>query len=285
MNEYGPVSKVALRRPAEAFISPVKIAAEWRELNYHAAPELDAALSEYDAFEALLKAAGAEIIPLPAHEALTLDAIYARDALVVTPNGLIRPRMGKAARRKESEINGAHLEKLGVPVLGEIGGAGKVEGGDLAWLDAHTLLVGIGYRTNTDGARQLQKLVGPDVSVVAFDLPHYKGAGDVFHLMSVLSPVDRDLAVVYRSLMPVRLVEFLEERGIGFVDVPDGEFASMGCNVLAVGPRVVVMVEGNPETEKRLRAAGVTVQTFRGQNISRLGEGGPTCLTRPLERL
>ena len=142
----------------------------------------------------------------------------------------------------------------------------------------------MGYRTNMEGVRQLQVLCGPDVEVLAFDMPHYKGKSDVFHLMSVLSPVAHDLAVVYLPLMPARLVELLQHRGIGFVEVPDGEFDSMGCNVLAVAPRKVMMVEGNPETRHRLLGAGVDVFTYRGDEISRKGEGGPTCLTRPLLR-
>ncbi len=284
LNEYGLLKKVALRRPAESFTSDTKIDAEWQNLNYHLRPDLEAARKEYDAFENLLRATGAEIVTLPASDHLTLDSIYTRDALAVAPQGIIKPRMGKPQRRMESEINGDALSKAGVPVIGSITGSGKVEGGDLVWIDNHTLLAGIGYRTNTEGARQLQSLVGPEVSVISFDLPHYKGRTDVFHLMSVVSPIDHDLAVAYRPLMPVRLVEFLEHRGIHCVDVPDEEFASMGCNVLAIAPRTVVMVEGNPETEKRLRSAGATVHPYPGQEISRKGEGGPTCLTRPLVR-
>lgn len=284
LNEYGVLQKVALRRPSESFVSDRKIDAEWRDLNYHSRPDLNAAMKEYEAFEALLRATGTEIVHLPQHDSLSLDAIYTRDSLVVTPRGIVKPRMGKPQRRKESDVNGAALERASLPVLGTIDGSGKVEGGDLVWIDNHTLLAGIGYRTNLEGTRQLQSLVGPDVNVITFDLPYYKGPTDVFHLMSVVSPIDADLAVVYRPLMPVRLVEFLEERGFRFVDVPDDEFASMGCNVLALSPRSVVIVEGNPQTEQRLRDAGVSVHPYRGENISRKGEGGPTCLTRPLAR-
>jgi N-dimethylarginine dimethylaminohydrolase len=284
MNEFGVLKRIALRDPQNAFVSEQKIAAEWRDLNYHTAPNLVAAVAEYETFIGLLRSVGTEIVSLPSAAELTLDAIYTRDALIVTPKGIIRPRMGKPQRRKEAEVNAAALQRHGLTILGDISGSGKLEGGDLVWLDETTLLAGVGYRTNTEGVRQLQELVGSSVSVIAFDLPHYKGSGDVFHLMSVLSPIDRDLAVVYRPLMPARLVEFLEERGIHFVDVPDNEFDSMGCNVLAIAPRVVVMLENNPETERRLLAAGVTVTAYKGTEISRKGEGGPTCLTRPLER-
>jgi N-dimethylarginine dimethylaminohydrolase len=284
-NNWGALKKVAVRRPADSFVSDAKIDAEWKDLNYHSRPDLKNSIREFEAVEAALKAAGAEVIALPAADGLTLDAIYTHDALVVTPRGLVRPRMGKPQRRKEAEVNGAALEKLGIPIAGEISGDGKVEGGDLVWIDRATLLAGVGYRTNLEGVRQLQALCGSEVEVKWFDLPHYKGRPDVFHLMSVLSPLDKDLAVVYPPLMPVRLVEFLERRGIEFIEVPEPEFPSMGCNVLALGPRYAMMVEGNPETLRRMKAKGVRVEVISGADICRKGEGGPTCMTRPIVRL
>jgi len=102
--------------------------------------------------------------------------------------------------------------------------------------------------------------------------------------MSLVSPVDRDLAVVYSPLMPVPFRELLLNRGISLVEVPDEEFASMGANVLAIGPRRVVMLKGNPITRGRLEAARVEVIEYEGEHISIKGGGGPTCLTRPLRR-
>lgn len=283
-NNWGALKMVAVRKPADGFHSQAKIDAEWKDLNYHSKPNLKKSIAEFDAVEKLLQAAGAEVIELPPAQGLTLDSIYTHDALVVTPRGLVKPRMGKPQRREEAEVNGAALAKRGIPVAGEITGDGQVEGGDLVWIDRNTLLAGVGYRTNREGVRQLQALCGPDVEVRWFDLPHYKGRSDVFHLMSVLSPLDRDLAVVYPPLMPVRLVQFLEERGIAFVEVPEKEFPSMGCNVLALGPRHAMMVDGNPETLKRMKAKDVRVEVISGAEICRKGEGGPTCMTRPLVR-
>lgn len=283
-NMWGQLRKVAVRPPDAAFISDAKIDSEWKALNYHARPDLDNATAEFAEVERILGATGADVIKLPTADGLSLDALYAHDALIVTPRGLVRPHMGKPARRGEPAINGAYLEKLGFPIAGEIAAPGLIEGGDLVWIDRHTLLAGIGYRTNLEGVKQLGELAGADVEIIYFDMPHYKGRGDVFHLMSCLSPVDRDLAVVYLPLMAGRLVEFLEGRGIEFIDVPDNEFPTMGCNVLALGPRHAMMVEGNPETERRMRAAGVKVEVIEGSDICRKGEGGPTCMTRPLVR-
>jgi N-dimethylarginine dimethylaminohydrolase len=283
-NNWGSLRRVALRRPSTAFKSDARLDAEWQKLNYHSRPDLDEANREFARVEEILEVAGAEIIRLPDGEGLTLDSLYTHDALIVTPKGLVRPHMGKPQRRSEATVNGAHLATLGFPIAGEIVGPGSVEGGDFVWIDRHTLLAGIGYRTNRDGIAQLRKLAGGDVEVLEFDLPHYKGKSDVFHLMSVLSPLDRDLAIVYLPLMPVRLVQFLESRGIRFIEVPNEEFESMGCNVLAIGPRHAMMVAGNPETERRMKAQGVRVEVIKANEICRKGEGGPTCMTRPLVR-
>jgi N-dimethylarginine dimethylaminohydrolase len=283
-NNWGALKTVAVRPPGEAFMSDAKIDAEWKDLNYHARPDIKKAIKEFSAFENLLRGAGADVVRLPPDKRLTLDAIYTHDALIVTPKGLVKPRMGKPQRRAEADVNAEALAKRNIPIAGEITGEGKIEGGDMIWIDRRNLVVGVGYRTNIEAVLQLQRIVGSETVVHWFDLPHYKGRSDVFHLMSVISPLDKDVALVYRPLMPVRLVEFLERRGMTFIDVPEHEFPTMGCNVLALGPRQAVMVAGNPITELRMKAAGVKVHVIEAENISRLGEGGPTCMTRPLVR-
>jgi N-dimethylarginine dimethylaminohydrolase len=177
----------------------------------------------------------------------------------------------------------ADFVEAGLPIAGRLDAPAMAEGGDTLWLDERTLLAGRGYRTNNEGIRQLGEIL-PGVDVVAFDLPHLRGAGEVLHLMSLLSPLDVDLAVAYPPLMPVRLMELLAERSIELVEVPDEEFETMGPNVLALGPRVALALEGNDETRRRMEKAGVDVRVYRGDEISRKGDGGPTCLTRPLLR-
>lgn len=285
LNEYGRLRRVALRRPAAAFQGPAKIAAEWAALNYTAPPDLEHAEAEFARFADRLTAVGASIEYLPADPSLTLDALYVRDAAIQAPDGgLILCSMGKPARRGEPASNGRALAAAGTGLKGAIEGEGRLEGGDLVWFDEHCLAVGRGYRTNDEGIRQLKAILGPAVEVVVVPLPHYRGPADVFHLMSILSPIDRDLALVYSPLMPVPFREWLLARGIGLVEVPEAEFDSMGCNVLAIAPRHCLMLEGNPETRRRLEAAGARVEAIRGEEISAKGQGGPTCLTRPLER-
>ena len=284
MNEYGALRRVALRRVEDAFRDPATIDSQWRALNYLAPPDFDRAVAQYRAFEALLREAGAEVEYLPPADVLGLDAIYVRDAATVSPAGVVLCAMGKPARDAEPGVAGEHFRSLGVPVAGAIEAPGRVEGGDLTWLDERTLVAGQGYRTNAEGIAQLRALVGPAVHVEVVPLPHWKGEADVFHLMSILSPLDADLALVYSPLMPVPFRQWLLARGMELVEVPDQEFDSMGCNVLALGPRRALMLAGNPVTRARLAAAGVDVLEYDGSEISAKGCGGPTCLTRPLER-
>jgi N-dimethylarginine dimethylaminohydrolase len=283
-NEYGRIRRVALRAPAEAFVDQARLDADWRRLNYTARPDFAAAEAEYRRLMGLLEGEGAQLDLLPTDPGLTIDSIYVRDAAIVSPQGIILCNMGKPERRGEPAVAGAAFRRLGLAVAGAIEGEGRLEGGDLVWLDDRTLAVGHTYRTNDEGIRQLQALVGPAVEVVVADMPHYRGPADVFHLMSVLSPIDRDLALVYSPLMPIRLRDWLIGRGIALVEVPDAEFDSMGCNVLAIAPRRCVMLQGNPRTAAALRAAGAKVIEIAGREISEKGQGGPTCLTRPLLR-
>ena len=194
---------------------------------------------------------------------------------------LLRP--GKEARRGEPAALAAPLAAAGVPVVAALAEPALAEGGDTLWLDERTLLVGIGYRTNAEAVPALEAAF-PGVEAIAFDLPHWDGPDQVLHLLSFISPLDADLALVYTRLAPVRLLRLLAQRGIGVVEVPDEEFASQGSNVLALGPRRALALEGNDETRRRLERAGVDVRVYRGEEISRKGDGGPTCLTRPLLR-
>jgi len=284
LNEYGKITSIALRHARDAFGDAKTIGAQWKKLNYHSAPDFDAAVAEYDSFVEALSLGGAEIHYLPAGDGLTIDSIYVRDSLIPGPLGLVMCNMGKPARGREPKFNGNALDSEGIDLAGAVQGQGRIEGGDFVWLDDKTCAVAHGYRTNPAGVRQLRALLGDDVHIEVCPLPHYKGPDDVFHLMSILSPLDADLALVYSPLMPVPFRNWLLERGLTLVEVPDEEFESMGCNVLVTEPRRCVAVEGNPETRKRLEAAGCEVVTYKGAEISRKGEGGPTCLTRPLER-
>lgn len=284
LSEVGPLRRVALRRPEAAFVDQATLDGQWRALNYTARPDFARAMAEYEHFVAILKGAGAAVDFLPADPGLTIDSIYVRDAAIVSPGGLILCNMGKPARAGEPQVNANALARSGIPIVGTIEGDGRIEGGDVVWLDDRTLAVGRTYRTNEAGIRQLRALLGPQVTVMVADMPHYRGPADVFHLMSVLSPIDHDLVLAYSPLMPIAFRDWLVGRGIRLVEVPDQEFDSMGCNVLALAPRRCLMLAGNPRTRAALQQAGATVMEYDGMEISAKGQGGPTCLTRPLLR-
>jgi len=285
LDETGRLIKVVIKHARDAFVGPEAIAAGWRALNFTAPPDFDRAVAEYDQFVDILATAGTELCFLPKTSSAGLDSIYARDAAVVCSGGVIGCAMGKAQRTWEPAAQLAAMPQFGIPVAGEIRKPGRLEGGDVVWLDPRTVVVGRGYRTNDEGIRQFRSLLGDTIDeVVVVSLPHWKGPGDVFHLMSMISPVDRDLAVVYSPLLPVPFRELLLERGMRLVEVPDEEFDSMGANVLALGDRRCVMVAGSPRTRVLLERAGAEVRVYAGTEISLKGGGGPTCLTRPVER-
>ncbi len=276
---WGQLRRVMVRRPDAAFG-----AADPTVWHYTARPDLTAALHEHAALVSILSARGAEVIyhdePLPDHA----DAIFCHDPALVTDAGTILLRMGKALRRGEEEALGTALEKAGVPILARLDGNALAEGGDLLWVDERTLAVGIGFRTNREGARQIQAALGASVEVVPVELPYFTGPEACLHLMSLISMVDADLAVGYPALIPVPFMQLLEERGIRLIDVPEQEFATMATNVLALAPRECLMLEGNPVTRARLEAAGCRVAAYRGAELSLKAEGGATCLTRPVLR-
>ena len=284
-SEFGKLKSLFIKKAAAAFISDVHVTEHWEALNYLGKPTIEKAFAEYDKFEKILKENGAEILYLPEDNTVNMDSIYCRDAAIATTKGMIICNMGKAGRINEPAAEQRAFEANGIPVLGVITAPGTLEGGDVAWLDEKTLAVGHTYRTNEAGIQQLTALLAPlGVTVMSVPMPHYKGPSDVFHLMSVLSPVDHNLAVVYSPLIPIVFRNELIARGYELVEVPDEEFDSMGCNVLALAPRVCLMVKGNPITKARLEKAGCKVIEYEGEEISVKGGGGPTCLTRPVLR-
>jgi N-dimethylarginine dimethylaminohydrolase len=242
-SETGKIKSVFIKNVQQAFISNAHIEQHWKDLNYLSKPDLINALTEYASFQSVLKLHGAEIFYLPEDATVNMDSIYCRDAAIATNKGMIICNMGKAARTNEPLAEKKVFEANGIPVLGIITSPGTLEGGDVAWLNEYTLAVGHTYRTNEEGIKQLTRLLQPlDVEVVTVPMPHYKGPEDVFHLMSVLSPVDTDLAVVYSPLMPVVFRNLLMKRGYQLLEVPEEKFDSMGCNVLALAPPRVFIV-------------------------------------------
>ena len=262
----GPAFGTAFDDPAHGFLHRV---------------DLELARREHDAFVETLAGLGPRVHVLET-ETASPDLVYAFDPLLVTDRGAIPLRPGKANRAGEPDALEAWTQSRGIPTLGRIEPPGTIEGGDTFWLRPDLLCIGRTLRTTDDGARQLANLVGGDVRT--FDVPYWHGPADLIHLLSVISPVADDLAVVYLPLLPVGLWSLLGELGIRLIEVPDDEFATLGCNVLAVRPGVVILAAGNPVTQAALVGADCEVHTYPATEIGINGSGGPTCMTRPILR-
>jgi N-dimethylarginine dimethylaminohydrolase len=275
-----PLRKVLVKRPEEAFA-----AADPARWHYAERPSLDVAQREHDVLVGHLRDAGAEVFYHDEPQPERADAIYVFDPAIVTDRGAIILSMGKDLRRGEEPPMARRLEALGVPIHYTLHGAARAEGGDLLWVDPDVLAVGLGFRTNPEGLRQLQEaLDGQGIRIVPVELPFHTGPEACLHLLSLISIVDHRLAVVYPRLLSVPFWQFLQDLDFGIVEVPDEEFATMGPNVLALAPGRCLMLEGNPITRSRLEAAGCQVLTYPGSEVSLKAEGGPTCLTRPILR-
>ncbi len=283
-SEVGTLRRVVVKHAREAFVDLPCIERRWKELGYLRPPDYERAVQEFDDFITVLDRFRIECLFLPLDPDVGLDSLYVRDASVVTDRGVVLCNMGKPARAGEPEAHEAAYRKWGIPVVGRVEGNGRLEGGDVVWLDDRTVAVGLGYRTNAEGARQFGALLPGGVEMVLVPLLHGKGPSDVFHLMSMLSPLGGDLALVHSPLLPVPFRQLLLSRDVELVEAHPSEIDGLACNVLAVAPRVCVMAAGAPETMRRLIAAGVEVHEFEAREICLKGSGGPTCLTRPLER-
>jgi len=281
----GEIKRVLVKHPKDAYQNQLKIDGESKKLNYLGKPDYKKASSDYDQLINFFESNSIDIHYLPFDKETSLDSIYTHDPCIVSNGGVILSNMGKKDRQAEPSAIASYFNSINVPILGQIKSPGTLEGGDVVWIDERTVAVGEGYRTNAEGIRQLKSLLKNNVDkVITVPLPHWTGPADCLHLMSNVSPIDHDLYLVYSRLLPVPFREYLLKREIKLIEVPDEEYNSMGCNVLAIAPRKVIMINKNPITQQRLEAENVEVQTYDGSEISIKGSGGPTCLTRPFMR-
>ena len=279
------IRRVLIKSPENAYKNQVNIDSQYQDLNYFGKPDFVRSLEDYESFRSILKKSGVEIHDLPADDITSLDSIYTHDPCLISNSGVILCSMGKTLRKKEPEMISKYFKSLNIPIIGKISPPGKLEGGDIVWIDNRIVAVGVGYRSNLEGIAQLKEILSDDVDeIIPVHLPHWTGPSDCLHLMSNISPLDRDLFLVYSKLLPVSFREYLLDRGIKLLEVPDDEYESMGCNVLAIAPKKVIMIEGNDVTKNLLEKEGVDVSTYPGLEISYKGAGGPTCLTRPFLR-
>jgi N-dimethylarginine dimethylaminohydrolase len=280
----GALKRVLVCSPRTACWNQPERAARWRELGFFHAPDFEKAQAQHQAMCRELEAVGAEVVDLPPAIDLSLDAVYTHDASLTTDSGLILMRPGKANRVPEAKHHGAFCKLLEIPMLAKITPPATTEAGDIVWLDAKTLLVGRGYRTNAQGIEQLRALLAPKVEVLSAPLPHDAGPAACLHLMSLISLLDEQTALVDLPGLAVETVELLKAQGYHFIEIDDSERETLACNVLALGEKRLLALDENQKTNHKLRAAGFDVRTFPGSELCLNGSGGPTCLTRPLMR-
>jgi len=282
---FAPLKTVLVRHVSDAFQSRSHLAKHWKSFSYTSMPDYERACSDYDLFLEALSSKGARVKFLRNIDPESIDSLYVHDPAETIGEGLVLCRMGKGLRRNESNMIEEFCTENEIPILGKIQSPGLLEGGDIIWLDETTLAVGEGYRSNQDGIEQLTRLSFPIVkNVIRVPLPHWRGRAEVLHLMSLISPIARNIAVVYRPLLPVPFLNELERREYRLIDVPEQEFDSLGCNVLALSSTCCLMADGNPVTRDRIEKEEIEVLVYPAEEISLKGQGGPTCLTRPLLR-
>jgi N-dimethylarginine dimethylaminohydrolase len=288
-SESSPLRNVLVRHPSTAFKSQRIVDANWVRYGYTDCPDFLQACRDFDSLVKVLDVAGAGVHLMDDEVDAGIDSIYVHDPALTIGSGIVLGRMGKAERRIETEAFETYCRKHDIPILGQIQEPGLLEGGDVTWIDDRTLAVGHGYRTNAEGIRQLQAICNaalPGVvhEIVTVTLPHFRGPGDVLHLMSLISPLAEKTAIVFKKLLPVPFLEELEERDFKLIDVPEDEYDLLGCNVLAVSPTTSVLAASAPATRTKLEREGFEVLVYPAHEISLKGQGGPTCLTRPLVR-
>lgn len=282
---YKRLERVIVKHPKEAFINQEHLSKEWKKFNYLEEPNFNEAVSEYGEFISILENYVPQIDYLPASTEVGMDSLYAHDPVKLTSAGALILKSGKKLRQTEAEAYKEYLREKEIPIIGELTGDAVSDGGDIIWLDDKTIAVGRGYRTNDEAIKQLKEMTADLVDeFIVVQLPHDQGEEECLHLMSFISMVDHNLAVVYSRLMPVFFRQLLIERGIQLIEVPEDEYHTLGCNVLALAPRVCMMVSGNENTKQQLEEAGAKVYEYKGQEISVKGTGGPTCLTSPVIR-
>lgn len=281
----GVMKSVLIKHPRDAFKSQIHLGNHYEEYGYLGCPDYEKVLEEYAVFESILKSENVERLYLPESSGVGLDSIYTHDSLKVTPGGAVYFPMGKPLRSGEGAATRSFLESMGIPTLGVIEAPARIEGGDILWLDSRTVAIGRGYRTNEEGIEAFRELTKDIIDeIIVIPMPHAEGPEACLHLMSIVSLVDQDVAVVYSKYMPVFFRELLKQRGFTLIETSDREYDNLGTNVLALAPRVAVMVEGNDAVKASLEACGVKVHVYPGAEVSYRGTGGPTCLTCPVLR-
>jgi len=290
-NKYGlnsnvkKLKNVILKHPKDAFKSQSNIDGQWQELNFIAKPDYKIALKQYDKLLNILDDNNVSMNFLPSDKETFLDSIYTHDPMFMTPDGAIIGNMGKQFRKKETDMIEEYLINNNIPILGKIKNNGTMEGGDVIWINKSTVAVGLTYRTNREGINQLENILSKiSITLIKVDLPHWSGPTDVLHLMSLISPLKDKLFLIYEKLIPISFLNFLRSIDINFIHIEESEYETLACNVLPLSEDKCLIVKGNPKTRSIIEKSGIETLEIDASEICYKGSGGPTCITRPIQR-
>tara|TARA_B110000196_G_scaffold255660_1_gene225701 strand:- start:1166 stop:2065 length:900 start_codon:yes stop_codon:yes gene_type:complete len=290
-NKYGlnsnvkKLKNVILKHPKDAFKSQSNIDGQWQELNFIAKPDYKIALKQYDKLLNILDDNNVSMNFLPSDNETFLDSIYTHDPMFMTPDGAIIGNMGKQFRKKETDMIEEYLINNNIPILGKIKNNGTMEGGDVIWINKSTVAVGLTYRTNIEGINQLENILSKiSITLIKVDLPHWSGPTDVLHLMSLISPLKDKLFLIYEKLIPISFLNFLRSIDINFIHIEESEYETLACNVLPLSEDKCLIVKGNPKTRSIIEKSGIETLEIDASEICYKGSGGPTCITRPIQR-
>jgi N-dimethylarginine dimethylaminohydrolase len=290
-NKYGlnsnvkKLKNVILKHPKDAFKSQANIDGQWQELNFIAKPDYKIALKQYDKLLNILDDNNVSMNFLPSDKETFLDSIYTHDPMFMTPDGAIIGNMGKQFRKKETDMIEEYLINNNIPILGKIKNNGTMEGGDVIWINKSTVAVGLTYRTNIEGINQLENILSKiSITLIKVDLPHWSGPTDVLHLMSLISPLKDKLFLIYEKLIPISFLNFLRSIDINFIHIEESEYETLACNVLPLSEDKCLIVKGNPKTRSIIEKSGIETLEIDASEICYKGSGGPTCITRPIQR-
>ena len=275
-DEWSALRAVLLHRPGAELAVPDPDAAQLLEPDdpAGAAAEHEAMAQAYREEGVLVRAVEPAAAPSP-------NLMFCADLFLMTPEGAILGRPASTVRAGEERWIARRLADLGIPIIRMVRGRGTFEGADAMWLDATTVLIGLGLRTNAEGAAQVAAALGEmGVAAIQVDLPW--GA---MHLMGMLRIADRDLAIAWPGRLAIRGVEALRSRGYRVLFLPDGSAAerTTALNFVTLGPGRILMAEGYPVFERFFEKAGLACRTTPVAEL-RKAAGGIGCLTGILER-
>ncbi|MFS0862791.1 dimethylarginine dimethylaminohydrolase family protein [Fredinandcohnia sp. 179-A 10B2 NHS] len=240
--------------------------------------DLDILQSQHSHLVKALQDEGVEIVYLEGQTYNWPERVFTRDLGLVIPGGVILSRLALYIRYGETPLLAKTLSNLGAPLLGCIQGNGFVEGGSFTMLDEKTAIIGRSERVNSIGIEQLRFILTlQEIDLITVDLP-----STIIHLDEAFLLLDRNKALINKTLLPYWFIDELHRRKIELIHV-DPRDPALSINVLPVSPGRVIFPSTGVRTMEVLQNNGIEVIPVDVSEFYKLG-GGIHCLTLPLIR-